>query len=462
MHDAQERARLIAASAETLKQRGDVLRQAHRPLEALHSYDQALTLKPDFAEALKNRGNALRELGRPIDALASYQQALKIQPEFAEALNNCGVTLQEMDRPDLALAYYRQALQLKPEAADTLTNCSATLHDLGLPEAALAGYRQALQLQPDAAAAHFGASLCYLLLGNFDQGWREYEWRWRTGSYAALKRDFAAPLWLGEGPLGARTILLHAEQGLGDTVQFCRYASLLATLGATVLLEVQPSLKNLLAQVPGVAGIYARGETLPHFDCHCPLLSLPLALGTQLASIPAQPSYLNADPAKIAAWGTRLHRPGKILVGLAWSGNPAHAGDRHRSIPLAQLAPLFSAPGSAGVQFVSVQNEVRDADRAALAQFGIIDLAAELHDLADTAAVLASVDRVISVDTVAVHLAGAMGRPTTLMLPYRPDFRWLLERADSPWYPTLRLIRQPQRGDWSQAIAQVAAALGSS
>jgi len=459
MQDAQQRARLTCEAAEALKQRGDLLRQAQRPLEALQSYEQALMLKPDFAEALKNRGNALRELGRPAEALASYQQALGVQPDYVDALNNCGVTLQELDRPELAIAYYRQALQLKPEAAGTLTNCGVTLQDLGLPGEALTCYQRALQLQPESAAAHLGAGLCYLLLGDFANGWQEYEWRWQTGPYAAFKRACTEPLWLGLSSLAGKTILLHAEQGLGDTIQFCRYVSELAALGATVLLEVQPTLKSLLAQLPGVAGVYASGEVLPRFDYHCPLLSLPLALRTQLATIPAQTCYLRADPEKTAYWVARLRGSDKPLIGLAWSGNPAHAADHHRSIPLAQLAPFFSGPLAGKVNFVSVQTQVRDADRAALSQFGILDVASELNDFTDTAALLAGVDHVITVDTVAAHLAGALGRPTTLMLPYRPDFRWLLERADSPWYASLDLVRQEQRGDWGCAIARVAALL---
>jgi len=459
MQDAQQRARLTTEAAQALKQRGDLLRQAQRPLEALQSYEQALALKPDFAEALKNRGNALRELGRPAEALASYQQALSVEPDYVDALNNCGVTLQELDRPELAITYYRQALGLKPDAAGTLTNCGVTLQDLGLPAEALAGYQRALQLQPESAAAHLGAGLCYLLLGDFANGWQEYEWRWQTGPFAAFKRACAQPLWLGSSSLAGQTILLHAEQGLGDTVQFCRYVGELAALGAIVLLEVQPTLKNLLAQLPGVAGVYAVGEALPRFDYHCPLLSLPLALRTQLTAIPAQSPYLRADPRKVSDWAARLRTPGKPLIGLAWSGNLAHVADHHRSIPLAQLAPFFSGPLSGKADFVGVQTQVRDADRAAMSQFGILDVASELNDFTDTAALLACVDHVITVDTVAAHLAGALGRPTTLMLPYRPDFRWLLKRADSPWYASLELVRQERRGDWSSAITQVTAEL---
>lgn len=459
MQDAPSPTSPQRESAELLKQRGDLLRQAGRPLEALHSYDQALTLWPDFAEALKNRGNALRMLGQAEAALASYRQALSVQPEFVEALNNCGVLLQELDRPDAALDCYQQALRLRPEAAATLTNCGVTLQTLGRPEEALACYQQALQLQPDAAAAHVGASLCYLLLGDFTRGWQEYEWRWRTGQYAAWPRAGRQPLWLGQSSLAGRTILLHAEQGLGDTLQFCRYAGILAELGATVLLEVPASLQALLAQLPDVAGVYAGGAALPPFDCHCPLMSLPLALRTQLATIPAGQPYLHADPLKVAAWAARLEPQRRPLIGLAWSGSPTHVDDRHRSLPLAQLGAWFSDEIRARYGFVMLQNEVRAADRAALAEFGIIDVAAQLHDFTDTAALLACVERVITVDTAVAHLAGALGRPTTLMLPYRPDSRWLLGRADSPWYPSLRLLRQTVRGTWDGAIAQVAAEL---
>jgi tetratricopeptide (TPR) repeat protein len=438
--------------AERLTQRGNVFRNLSRPAEALACYEQALQWQPDHLEALKNRGNALRALNRPEQALASYRLALQFKPDYAEALNNCGVVLQELNRPGEALPYYEQALLHKPACVGTLINRGVALHDLNQLEAALASYQLAIRLEPASAEAQFGASLCRLLLGDFISGWQAYEWRWKVPAFAALRRAFTQPLWLGDAPLHGKTILLHAEQGLGDTLQFCRYAQAVAELGASVWLEVPASLQALLTQLPGIKGVVVRGQALPPFDYHCPLLSLPLALRTELATIPAQAAYLRADTGKIAGWSQRLAVHGRPLIGLVWSGSLAHVKDRHRSIPLAELSSVLNT----GARFVSVQKEVPESDRAAFGQAGLIDVAGGLHDFTDTAALLACLDHVITVDTSVAHLAGALGRPTTLLLAHRPDFRWLLGRDDTPWYPSLRLVRQDRPGDWSAAIAQVA------
>jgi len=463
--------------AEHLTEQGNVLAKLQRPLEALACYEQALLLQPDHLEALKNRGNVLRALNCREQALASYAVALQFKPDYTEAMNNSAVVLQELDRPEEALAYYERALQHQPVRASTLVNHGVTLQNLNRPDAALVSFDEALRLEPGLAEAHFGAALCRLLLGDFVGGWQAYEWRRKIPAYASVVRDFTQPLWLGDAPVQGKTILLHAEQGLGDTLQFCRYAQAVAELGATVWLEVQEPLRALLMQLlgiqgiqgienpkglkgvgiagAGIQGVLARGEALPHFDYHCPLPSLPLALRTELATIPARVPYLEADARKIAAWSQRLAAYPRPWIGVVWSGNVAHVNDRHRSIPLAQLNPVLREGGS----FISLQKEVPQPDQAAFASTHLIDIAAALHDFTDTAAVLACLDHVITVDTAVAHLAGAMGRAATVMLPYRPDFRWLLERTDSPWYPSLQLVRQQRRGDWSGAIAQVAARL---
>jgi tetratricopeptide (TPR) repeat protein len=460
--------------AEHLTEQGNALAKLQRPLEALACYEQALLSQPDHLEALKNRGNVLRALNFREQALASYAVALQFKPDYSEALNNSGVVLQELDRPEEALTYYERALQHQPVRASTLVNHGVALQNLNRPDAALTSFDEAIRLERGLAEAHFGAALCRLLLGDFIGGWQAYEWRRKIPAYASVVRDFTQPLWLGDTPVRGKTILLYAEQGLGDTLQFCRYARTVAELGATVWLEVQPPLQALLMQLRGVEGIanrtgtageaimgagiqgvLARGEALPHFDYHCPLPSLPLALRTELATIPARAAYLKADAGKIAAWSQRLAAYPRPWTGVVWSGNVAHVNDRHRSIPLAQLNPVFGAAGS----FISLQKEVPEQDRAGFAETGLIDIAAALHDFTDTAAVLACLDHVVTVDTAVAHLAGAMGQSATLLLPFRPDFRWLLERSDSPWYPSLQLVRQRRRGDWSGAIAEVAARL---
>lgn len=454
--DTQQSGTPPVATVEALIAQGDALRRARRPHEALPYYDRALRQAPDLAEVWKTRGNALRELGLRLEALQSYRQALRVRPDFPEALNNSGVVLQELDQPEAALACYRQAMQLRPDDPATLTNCGVTLQDLGHPEAALANYRRALRLKPESVDAHFGAALCLLHLGELAEGWREYEWRWQSAYFVHWRRQFTQPLWLGQHGIAGRTILLHAEQGLGDTLQFCRFAERVAARGATVLLEVQPELKALLRQLPGIDAVIAQGEALPAFDWHCPLLSLPYALGLEWTTLPAQTPYLRADPDQVEVWRRRLRRDGRVLIGLAWSGNPAHIDDRHRSIALARLAPWFDAAIRARVDFVALQTAVRETDLAAMQAYGVIDVRGELKDFTDTAALLESVDYVLTVDTAIAHLAGALHRPATVLLPFRADHRWLRARADTPWYPSLRLMRQPSRGDWDTPVRRIA------
>ena len=293
-----------------------------------------------------------------------------------------------------------------------------------------------------------------LTLGDFDGGWKAYEWRWKTGAFADKRRPFRAPLWLGDAPVAGKTILLHAEQGFGDTIQFIRYAPLLAGRGARVICEVQPALKPLLSQLEGIE-VVAKGDTLPPFDLHCPLLSLPLAFGTRLETIPAAASYLAAPAERVADWRARLPQGGP-RVGFVWSGSPAHKNDASRSIPLARLALCWRAcrlPASA----CNANGAMPTATLRGLPD--LVDLGPELSDFADTAAVISLLDVVVSVDTAVAHLAGALGKPVVILLPYAADFRWLRERSDTPWYPAAKLMRQPAFGDWDGVIARLAGEL---
>jgi hypothetical protein len=311
---------------------------------------------------------------------------------------------------------------------------------------------------PEFADAHFNQSLALLASGDYARGFAEYEWRWkRTGMPA--QRDFGRPPWLGESPLAEKTILVHAEQGFGDCIQFARYVPLLARAGAKVVLEVQPELKSLFSRLAGAEHVLARGDALPAFDVHCPLGSLPLAFKTEPASVPAEIPYLKADEARVAKWWPRLAALKPPRVALVWAGNPNHPNDRNRSIALARLRPLWEAGGA---NFVSLQRELREADAAELkAAPGVLHLGEELADLDDAAAVLARCDLAIAVDTAVAHLAAAMGRPTWVLLPFAPDWRWTPEGERSPWYPAARLIRQPLPGDWDSVIARVRAELGT-
>ncbi len=441
---------------EALQNRGVALAALGRYDEALASHDQVLAAKPEDTEALNGRGNALRKLKRPEEALASYEHALALRPDHADALNNRGNALRDLGRPQDALASYALALAAKPDFVEALNNKANALRDLGRRDEALACYAQALVLDPDDADAHAGEAMTRLILGDFARGWRDYEWRWKSKQLALAKRDFAQPLWLGQEALAGKTILLHAEQGLGDTIQFCRYASEVARRGAKVILEAPPVLVPLLATLAVVAEVVPTGTSVPAFDFHCPLMSLPLALGTELATIPAPPSYLAADTKQVARWQAALGTRDRPRIGLAWSGNAAYLDDRRRSIALQSLAPLHSPDW----QLISLQKELRREDRQVLAQRpDILPLGEKLGDFGDTAAVIAQLDLVIAVDTAVAHLAGALGKPFWVLLPFAPDWRWLLGRDDSPWYPTARLFRQSSPGDWDGVIARVVAAL---
>jgi tetratricopeptide (TPR) repeat protein len=416
---------------------------------ALKSFDAGLRIAPDDAELLNRRGVALLELGRPHDALACFDRVLVAAQNHLEALGNRGNALLKLNRAAEALASYERALTLVPDNAELLTNRAAVLRKLDRPHEAVMSARSALVSRPDFAQAKFVEALTRLTLGDFS-GWRGYETRWSVGFLAGCRRQFAAPLWLGEQSLSGKTILLYAEQGFGDTLQFVRYAPLVAARGAKVVLEVQQALKRLLAPTPGVAAVIGHGETLPALDFQCPLLSLPLALGTELSTIPAGIPYVAPPDEDVASWRQRLPAR-KPLVGLVWSGERSHDNDLNRSLRLETLAPLFSL---SNVTFVSLQHEVREVDAGFLRNHpAIAHIGDRFRDFADTAAAIAQLDAVIAADTAVAHLAGAMGKPLLLLLPFGADFRWLRERSDSPWYPTAKLYRQPAFGDWASVIA---------
>jgi tetratricopeptide (TPR) repeat protein len=443
--------------ADALIHRGNALQDLKRPADALASYEQALALRPGDADALINRGNALRNLDRPAEALASYEQALAITPRHAGALYNRGNALADLKRPADALASFDQALAVSPDYAQAHNNRAGVLKSLGRPTEALAGFERALAIEPNDAETRLNRSTALLLLGEFERGWQEYEWRWKTPHLAPSRRSFAQPLWLGEETLAGATILLHAEQGFGDAIQFVRYVPLVAARARKVILEVPPELKGLLARIEGASLVINRGETLPSFDCHCPLASLPLAFKTTLDTIPAAIPYLSAAEDRVAKWQARLAKSGRARIGLAWAGNPNFPGDRARSIGLARLAPLLTVPG---VAFFGLQKDLRAGDRELLeSHASLVHLGDAIEDFDDTAAILSLLDLVIASDTAIVHLAGALGKPVWVLLQRAADWRWLAQRADSPWYPTARLFRQPSLDDWDRVLEQVRAEL---
>ncbi len=453
--------RAIALKGEyavTYYNRGLVLKDLDQPDAALASYDRAIALKGDFAEAHLSRGHVLKDLDQPDAALASYERAIGLKADFAEAHFSRGGVLNALQRLDAALASYDRAIALKTDCAEAHFGRGNVLKNLNQLDAALASYDRAIAIQPDYAAAYYNRAFLLLSRGDFARGWTDYEWRWKSKGLPTFKekRDFGQPLWLGKEPIAGKTILLHGEQGLGDTLQFCRYATLVADLGARVILEAPEPLVNLLAGLAGPSQIVARGSLLPSFDYHCPLLSLPLAFNTDLDSIPGAGRYLAVDAKKVALWQARLGEKVKPRIGLAWSGRVENANDHNRSMLLADL--MSHLPDH--YQYVSLQNEVRERDRVALeSNPSIMHIAA---NFSDTAAVCECLDLVISVDTSIAHLSAALGKRTWILLPrMSTDWRWLLERDDSPWYPSVKLYRQSTAGDWGGVLARVRADLNA-
>ena len=420
--------------------------------EALADFDDAVDRDPANVAALINRGNAFVRGKRFEEALASYDSALGINPNEASALTDRGVALAEMGRFDEALSCHEKALLIGPHVVAAHVNRGNAFLKLARLEEALASYDEALRLDPEQIEANFNSALTRLCLGDFRRGWKQYEYRWRKKHFEKQWRRYSQPVWRGERHLKGKRILLVHEQGLGDTLQFVRYAPLVADLGATVLLGVQPALKILLAQLPGIAQVIADGESLPDFDLFCPLLSLPLAFDTELATIPANVPYLWPYEERLAKWRDRLPKNGRLRIGICWAGSADHLNDRNRSLPIDRLASLFSV---AGVEFVSLQKEVSAAASTILEAHGVLQVGREFEDFADTAAVVSLLDLVISVDTSVAHLAGAMGKATALLVPFSPDWRWFLHRTDSPWYPTMRLFRQLATGDWDTPLARL-------
>jgi Tfp pilus assembly protein PilF len=409
---------------------------------------------PGSAEAKSNYGFILQKLGRHQEALDYFSDALVARPNYTPAMLNRGVSLYELGRLPQALANVDRLLALEPHNAQALYNRANILHQLRRYDESLAVFGQTLAFAPDYADAHWNEGLTRLLLGDFERGWEQYEWRWKTESQQHLRRDFAQPLWLGGDALAGKTILIHAEQGFGDTLQMARYLPKLATLGAAVVLEVKPALQALLSDMACVARIVAPGEPLPHFDVHCPVMSLPLSFKTTLDTIPADVPYLKVPADRLQKW-RHLSSQKRFRVALAWAGSATHKHDQLRSIPLRDLVSLID--GAEGVDWFSVQHELRAGDAELLDKMPKVRRFDEgLADFADTAAILSRVDLVITVDTAIAHLAGALGRQVWVLVQDSPDFRWLLDRDDSPWYPTFRIFRQKQRGDWKDVVARVA------
>jgi tetratricopeptide (TPR) repeat protein len=455
--------------AEAHWNRAALLHTLKRPEEALENCNTAVRLNPNDAEAQLNRGIVLQHLNRPEEALECIDRALALSPDLAKAHLNRGSVLHELDRLDEALLSYDRSITLDADLAEAHAGRGLVLSRLMQLDAALASFDAALALKPDLASAHLHRSLASLLNGDYESAWEDYEWRWKTehGGLYDQRRDFQQPLWLGQKSIAGKTILLHSEQGLGDTIQFCRYAKMVAALGAKVILEVAEPLKCLLSTLDGVTLAVVRGETPPEFDYHCPLMSLPLAFETTLSSIPAQIPYIHSDAQKARLWAQRLGEKQNLRVGLVWSGGlqpnrpETWSVNARRNIPLARLACLRLH----GIEFYSLQKgqpaESELADLKAKRWDGpeIMDYIHLQQNFDDTAALVENLDLVISVDTSTAHLAGALGKPVWLLNRFDSSWHWLCNRADSPWYPTVRIYRQKTAGDWDGVVQDVRADL---
>lgn len=439
--------------------RGNALQKIGHLADAITSYEKAIELQSDFSFAHFNRGNALQKLARYDEALISYNHAITSQPDFIEAYANRGIVLEKLQLIDQALANYDQALAIDPNCAEIYVNKGILFKNLSRFEESIACNDKGIEVNPDFALSYFNKSLILLLLGDFERGLPLYEWRGKGKLVPSLPESFAKQRWCGDASLVGKTLLLHCEQGLGDTLQFCRYAQVVAKLGARVILAVPATLSKLLTGLAGVDQVVTKEETLPAFDYYSSLLSLPLACQTRLATIPAPYAYLQADQQKKTVWQARLFEPKnqpRLRIGLAWSGNEKHNNDQYRSLPLATLLPYLPAD----CDYICLQKDCRASDRLVLdASRQICFIGTELQDFADTAAVCDLMDIVISVDTSIAHLAGALGRETWILLPSIPDWRWLLERDDSPWYPSAKLYRQEIFDDWKGVLEKMSADL---
>ena len=428
---------------------GLALQDLKRPDEALNSYDQLIILKPDYANAFYNRGNALQDLKRHKEALASYDQAIALQPDHADAFNNRGVVLRDLKRHEEALASYDQAIVLRPDFAAAFNNRGVALRDLKRHEEALASYDQALRIKPDYADATWNKSLLLILIGNYLEGWKLYESRLDKKEIADNYYKFQQTSWRGQEDIQGKTLLIYSEQGLGDVIQFVRYLEKVHQLGIKIILEVPLPLVSLVSTFHVPMTVVERGKKRPGFDAYCPLLSLPYIFKTTIETIPASIPYLFANKEKLEDLKHQLGNQSSKRIGLTWSGLAVHENDHNRSIPLDALSELLKLP----FEWHSLQKEYQERDKEILLNHPEIHQHQdELNDFSDTAALIECMDIIISVDTSVAHLAGALGKPVWILLPFMPDYRWMLDREDCPWYPSAKLVRQDESRDWSNVL----------
>jgi tetratricopeptide (TPR) repeat protein len=431
--------------------RGVAQQKLTRHSDALISYDHAVALRPAHAQAWLNRGDVLHDLQRDGEAVGSYDAAILIDALDARTHFNRGVALQGLDRNEEALLSYDRAIEVAPTDSRAWNNRGNVYQSLQQYQSALRNYRQANALNPDYGDAHWNEAICLLTTGDLEQGWKKYEWRNHRSASLAAEADASGALWLGRENLEDLSIVLKAEQGLGDTIQFCRYAELVAARGARVTLQIPAILQALMGTLVGVDKVVSVVDDAAH-DFHCPLMSLPLAFDTRMSTIPASAAYLFSDPLATGHWQQQLGLHAGRRIGFVWAGNRANGVDQRRSIKLDHFAGLWGD----GNQWCCLQKDFSTEEVRFMEQEGVLHFADALPDFSHTAALIEQMDLVISVDTAVAHLAAAMGKPTWLLLSHQSDFRWLLGRRDSPWYPSMLLLRQTRPGDWTDVFAEVA------
>ncbi|MBT3368559.1 MAG: tetratricopeptide repeat protein [Nitrospina sp.] len=426
-----------------------------RQKKAIQAFQKAIEIKPDYADAYYNLGLALKKHHQFEEAVLNFKHVIKLTPDDADAYYNLGNTYEALDRYEAAVENYQLAIEENRAFAGALNNLALVLKAMGRIDEAIRHFREALRLKPGLAEAHWNLSLALLINGQFEEGWKEHEWRFRRGKKSTIyPHRFGIPLWDGSAFTGKR-LFVHSEQGFGDTLQFIRYLPMVKRLGGTVIFETFGALLGILNGFPGVDELVEISPDRRHVencDYYVPLMSLPMVFTRDIPTIPSNIPYIFADPVKVEQWKNRINKKG-CKIGIVWAGKPAHENDGKRSCDLKHFSPLAEIPG---IELYGLQKggAARQAETLA-GMRRIINFDRELKDFSATAAAIENLDLVISVDTALVHLAGAMGKPVWTLLPYAPDWRWLLEREDSPWYPTMRLFRQPLRGDWGTVFDKV-------
>jgi tetratricopeptide (TPR) repeat protein len=442
---------------ETWNNRGTVLNDLKEYERAVTDFDRAIILNARYVDACANKGKSLGKLKRYDEALVAFDKALALKPDLADAWLGRGNVYCGLRQYDEALVAYDKALALKHDLAEAWLGRGNVFFSTNRDHEARTCYDKSISVKNDIAEAYWSKSLLTLSLGEYEEGWQLYEWRWRTQEFPSPLRAFDQPLWLGDNDISNKTILIHSEQGLGDAIHFYRYLSFFKGLNCTILFEIPKILISLFNRQSDNIHLIAKGGVLPHFDVHCPLMSLPLAFKTSLNTIPAHIPYLRPDEKKVTEWRGRVGDKAKPRIGLAWAGNQNLRNDAARSIRLEKLAPIITEVA----EWYSLQKDVRDYDREHLAALhSLNDFTNLLDDFSDTAAMIAALDLVITVDTAVAHLAGALGKTVWILLPFHPDFRWLRNREDTPWYPTARLFRQIKDGEWDDVVEKISQDLG--